>query len=836
MAARRRGRAARPDAALFVDLGFVIALVAVGAFAAWPIYQTWYLLITVSGAVVIAASVVLLGRLRQSSWLTIAVAAAFGYLVFGVPLAIPSAFASRTDFLQGYRQLLAATVGDWKKLITVDAPVGHFETLLVPLLITMLVCTTIAFSIVFGRARSYGALVPVMLLPTAFAIAFGTTANGPGVSIWGFHIAALLHTVVGVLALGIAGGFLVWRGQHARTVALRQAAAASGIRRQSGGAAGNVRRFAMAVAVAVVGLAVAVPLSSNALEPSQRHVLRSAVDPTAQLSRYTSPLTTYRAAFSAANGDPYNSTVLRYSGDASQLGRLRVATMSFYNGQQYTVLPNDSDRSSAFAHIPQLTSTTREGGLDKLDVTIGPAFDAALGSGVWLPTVDGLKAIGFTGKDVNALTDGFYYNTTLQAGAELGTLAPGDSYTLLARKPAAAPQLSTLTPPQGALPATDNIPDSLTQWVQAQGLGTGGTALAGLIERLRARGFLSHALENPGKGTAAAPTWLAAPRQHGVFEQSLAGESMDRIGDLFSDLTRQQQQVGANAPAAELVAGVGDDEQFAVASALIAESLGFPARVVLGFDLSSGETDSDAIPACTAGVCKGQNLTAWVEVQGSDGSWVPFDTTPQSKLPVAKQKITTNVPKLPTQVQQHVATVQPPPEANPTGSNRQNNEHEPAAPAAAAVWLPVLQIGGTIVLALLILIAPLVALMIVKAARRRERRAAASAAARIASGWDELVDSAVDLGLPAPGVRTRAETAAVYAAASRAVDSGSLRTLAHGADEAVFGAFDPTPDEAERFWAQLDEQRGRLASAFPRWKRLLALISLRSFRNGGGDE
>lgn len=836
MAARRRGTGTRLDTALFVDLGFVLALAAVGAYAAWPLYQTWYLAITVVGAVVIAAGVVLLGLLRRWSWGLIALCTAGAYLAFGVPLAIPSAFVSRADLVLGYRDLVIATFADWKKLVTVDAPVGHFQTLLVPLLITMLVSTTVAFSIVFSRSRSYGALVPVMLIPTAFAIVFGTTSNGHALPVGDFQVAAPTHTIVGVLALGAAGGFLVWRGQHARTMALREAAAASGIRRPAGASAGSARRIAGAVAVALVGLAVAVPLSSTALEPSQRTVLRSAVDPSAQLSQYTSPLTTYRAAFSA-DPDTYNAPVLSYSGDAQQLGRLRIATMSFYNGQQYTVLPSDSDRSSAFRHLPQLTSSSHGSGLASLDVTIGSGFDAALGSGVWLPTVDGVTAVGFGGGDVNALTDGFYYNPTLQAGAELHKLAPGDSYTLLAKPQAAAAQLGTLAPPQGAVPTTADIPDSLTQWVQAQNLGTGGQALAGLIQRLRERGFLSHSLVSPGTGTASDPTWLADTG--GRFQQSLAGESMDRIGALFSDLLRQQQQVGADAPTSALVAGVGDDEQFAVASALIAESLGFPARVVLGFTLAGSDTDAAAIPACDGGVCRGKNLTAWVEVQGSDQKWVPFITTPQSKLPLAEHPVVTSVPKVPTQVQQHVATVQPPPEANPTGGNRQNNEHTPKETAGPAVWLPALRIGGTIVLVLLILAAPLVSLMVVKAARRRERRAAPSSAGRIAAGWDELVDTAVDLGLPAPGVRTRVEAASLYSAASRASDSTTLRTLAHGADDAVFGAFDPTPDEAERFWAQLDEQRSRLAAAFPRWKRLLALVSLRSFRTGfrtGGGE
>jgi hypothetical protein len=830
--AHRRGTAGRVDPALLVDVGFVLALVIVGAAAAWPIYRTWYLLITVGGAVAIAAGVALIGRLRRLSGLGVVAATAAAYLVLGVPLAIPRAFTSRGDFAAAYPDLIVATVTDWKKLITVATPVGHFQTLLVPLLVTMLVCTTAAFAIAVGRSRGYGALVPIMLVPTGFAIAFGTTSNGADLSVAGIRIAAAAHTLIGVLALGLAGGFLVWRAQHARTVALRELAAASGVRRP-GRTVGSGRRIAAALAVALVGLAVAVPVSSNALEPTARHVLRSAVDPGAQLRSYTSPLTTYRGAFAAQPKDVYNAPVLDYSGDTARLGRLRVATMSYYDGQQYTVLPNDSDRSSAFAHIPQLTGSTRAAGLARLDLTVAGGFRAALGSGVWLPTVDGLTSIGFQGSDLNELTDGFYYNQSLQAGAELHELAPGDRYTLLAQPAPPAAPLGELTPPQGAVPATTHIPDSLTQWVQAQGLGSDGPALAELIRRLRARGFLSHGLVDPGPGTAKAPTWLESTG--GKFQQSLAGESMDRIGALFTSLLRQQELMGPDAPAASLVAGVGDDEQFAVASALIAESLGFPARVVLGFTLPGGQADASAIPACDAGVCRGKNLTAWVEVQGADGAWVPFDTTPQSKLPLAERPVTTNVPKLPTQVQPHVATVQPPPEANPTGGNRQSNDVPSHDRAGHASWLPALRIGGTVLLVLLILLAPFASIAVVKLARRRERRRAQGAASRIASGWDELVDAAVDLGLPAPGARTRAEAAAIYAAASRAADTERLRTLAHGADEAVFGAFDPTPDEAERFWAELDAQRSGLAAGFPRWKRLLALISLRSFRSGGGD-
>ncbi|MCL2515083.1 MAG: transglutaminase-like domain-containing protein [Microbacteriaceae bacterium] len=832
----RRRPALALDAALVVDGGFVLALAAVATFAAWPIYETSYMFVTVGGAVLLGGGIALAGRLRRWSWLATAGAVLAAYLVLGVPLAVPRAFASRADFVLSYRDLLAATVGSWRKLITVQAPVGSFQTLLVPLYITMLVCTAAAFALVFHRARGYGALVPIMLTPVAFAVAFGTSRDGHWV-VAGLEIPGAVHMLVGILALGLAGGFLVWRAQHARSVAVAAATRASGIRRAGGTVAGTVRRLVGAVAVVIVGFAVAVPLSSTALAPTSRHVLSDAVDPTPVLRRYVSPLISYRKAFDAGT---YGATLLSYRGDADAVGRLRLATLSFYDGQQFTVLSSDADVDDSFRHIPEIVGAGRQAaGLARLDVTMGDL--ARLGTpDVWLPTAADLRAIAFEGADANALTDGFYFNEALQSGAELKDPKPGDVYSMLVAPAKSTPELGSVQPVGGTVLPTNDIPASLTAWVQQQNAGSGGAGLQTLIDRLRARGYLSHALDQPTAATGGTATWLSdVARASGrtetaAFQSSLAGESMDRIGAMFTALDNQQKAAGAGADDAKLVAAVGDDEQFAVASALIAESLGFPARVVLGFALDGSLTDGSPIPACSNGVCQGKNLTAWVEVQASDGSWVPITTTPQDRNPIARTDTPQSQPRIVTPVQPRGATVQPPPEANPSGGDNPTSGHAPKGQQGVAAWMPELRLGGQIATVLLVLLAPLLAVAIVKAARRRERRTLTGAAARVAAGWDELVDTAVDLGLPAPGVRTRVEAAAVYAAAARTADPQRMRTLASGADEAVFGAFDPTPDEAEQYWAGLDEQRSRLAAGFPRWKRLRAMISLRSFGTRGG--
>ena len=77
------------------------------------------------------------------------------------------------------------------------------------------------------------------------------------------------------------------------------------------------------------------------------------------------------------------------------------------------------------------------------------------------------------------------------------------------------------------------------------------------------------------------------------FKASASGHSLARIDALFARLLERETDPRAEA-SGNYVAAVGDDEQFAVATALVAAELGFPARVVVGARLSAPGASTDA--------------------------------------------------------------------------------------------------------------------------------------------------------------------------------------------------------------------------------------------------
>ncbi|WP_104126807.1 transglutaminase domain-containing protein [Cryobacterium sp. Y57] len=789
---------------------FIVAMMLVAVWAAWPIYQATSYLIMAAGAVLTGVALAWLGERRGWSWFTVLLTVLGAYLVLGVPLAVPTALTGIDGVLGGLLDLVTATVFSWKELVTIQLPVGSYQSLLAPAFLLFLGGTTVALSLAWRGGRFVALAVPLIFGVQLFGLVFGSSAVSVPLTVVGVGVPAPRESLIGLAALLLAFGFLAWRTHLARSAALDLAARTTGVRRTPGGLGGRIRRAILAGGVLVLAIGITLgSLSAVAATPA-REVLRSSIDPAVELREYVSPLSQYRSYFSAEQYDAELFTVTGTAVDDRTTSRVRLAVLSYYDGEVFRVVnpaDGESDQTTAFARVPHARGVSADS-----DTT---RFDIAGYSGVWMPGAGALSSIRFAGDRAADLSDGFFYNANTASGIQLKALTNGDRYTIVSERQADATDLTVLAGPASSSIDDTLIPQSLIDWVDAQAITRDGAGLAELVTRLRERGYLSHALTVP-----VAASWTADLGGY-QFSPSLSGHSVARIDALFTALLDKQNSTTATENS-QLVAGVGDDEQFAVAAALLARHLGFESRVVLGFTLGAAEAaDSDIPGDCLAGVCSGQNLAAWVEVGSGDGTWVTVDATPQFQNPLSPIDDTTRDPQYNTEVIAEGATEQRAPEANPT-SGEDQQEQDPVAGTDLDWLFAALKIGGISLATLLAISTPFLVIVGAKLKRRRDRARATDVSARFAGGWDEYIDAAVDRGLADQGSMTRVETAAHYGS----VEGAQLATLA---DRAVFGEASPRAADSDAFWALVMVERASLAASGTKRQRLRAAISLRSF-------
>lgn len=781
---------------------FLTTAAAIAAVAAWPIYRDVSFLLLVGVAALVAAAIAALAWSRRwGGWLVAALLVA-AFFVLGVPLAVPIRLGSLPEFVRGLGEVATGALLAWKDLVTVELPVGTYRNLLVPALIVFLVgtCAGLLLSWREGRA-AYGA-VPVALGMISFGLFFGRTTVSAPLALGPVTISAPVETAIGIAALLSCLLWLAWRSRDERMRSLRRAAASSGVRVSRRPTAVDQRRKALGagmVAVAVATAAIVVPFAARGAD---RDVLRSSVGPEVAVSAAISPLAEYRALFADERADDVLFTV---SADGALPERVRLATLDSYDGEIYRSGGTGALDQARFVRVPSA-----------LDAGSGRAVAAQITiqelDGIWMPTVGQLASAEFDGPRAASLADRFYYRAPAAAGVQTagGGLTSGDAYRLQAVD-APLPDLASIEAP-GGLGGAVEVPQNLRAWVDEHVSGSGGAALAGLVMLLRERGYLSHALEI-GEPS---PAWMQALPDY-TFQPSASGHSLARVDAMFGRLLEREADPRA-AASENYVAAVGDDEQFAVAVALIAQELGFPSHVVVGARLSSADP---TLPTCEQGACRAQDLAAWTEVQSAAGEWVPIDVTPQfaqsPSLEVTEQRNPENVTEVRPEAVEDV--VPPDPVQEDSGADDRADQ----ADALDLAWLwPILRVGGIALLVLLLIAGPFALIAAAKAARRRTRRTQGPPAAQIAGGWDEYVDAAVDSGRDASPVLTRSELADVFA-------TSSGESLARDADRAVFSGAAVSADDAEAFWRIVDAERAGLARERGVWRGIVATVSLRSF-------
>lgn len=781
---------------------FAAVVVAIAAVAAWPIYRSWELLLLVGASVALAALIAAIAwRRRWSGWITAGVLVAV-FFVVGVPLAVPSRLGGPAELLRGFGELASGALVGWKDLVTVELPVGAYRNLLVPALLLFLVGTCALLLLAWREDRIAFVAVPVALGMVSFGLFFGRTTVSAPLVVGPVTLYAPLETALGAATLLACLLWLAWRTHDERVRALQRAAASSGVRISRRPSRADRRRTALGAGMVAVALVAAVVVVPFAARGAEREVLRTAIGPDIDLSAAVSPLAEYRALFEDGRA---GRTLFTVQSAGTLPARLRLATLDAYDGEVFRSGGEGAVDAGRFVRVPST-----------LDPGAGTPVEAIVTvdglDGIWMPTAGRLSEVEFSGERAATLADRFYYNATAEAGVQTagGGLTTGDAYIARGVEPE-IPALEGIEAP-GGVDSSVAAPDSLRTWVENHVSGTDGAALAGLVELLRARGYLSHGLTLGEE----APEWMAALPDY-TFQPSASGHSLARIETMFTRLLERESDPRAQA-SDNYVAAVGDDEQFAVAVALIARELGFPSRVVLGARL--GEA-GPGLASCDEGVCRAQDLSAWTEVQSSGGAWVPVDVTPQFEQSPSLDVTEQRDPEVVTEVRPDTVEEVIPPDPLQEDSAASDPEAEDAGVDLAWLW-PVLRSTGIGLLILLLALGPILVVVGAKASRRRGRRRSGSPASRIAGGWEEYVDAAVDAGREAPRTHTRRELAQGF-------DSTAGLRLADTADRAVFSSGDETDADAEEFWRSVDEERRLLSRERGFWRRLVVAVSLRSF-------
>ncbi|MET0811428.1 MAG: transglutaminaseTgpA domain-containing protein [Microbacterium sp.] len=742
-----------------LDLSATALLVAVALVGFWPTFGGPSFLPAAIGGILIGLAIAAVAAWRRWGILSVAGLVIAAYFVFGGALALPqTAILGVIPSLETLQALALGTVTSWKQMLTTVAPVAAADGHLVVPFLLALVVTTLTASLALRLSHVAWALIPSGAL-LMLVIALGTPE--PAFPI----VQGLVFAVVSVAWLALRQ---IWAPQNAAvSVGEVDPARASHMR---------MRRLVAGAAVLAVAGVAGVATSAIAAPAQPRQVFRDAIIPPFDVRDYPSPLQSFRKNVR----DLVDDTLFTVQG-LPDGARIRTAVMDEYDGMVYNVTDGGPASSSAFAPLRSDISPDAEG----VPVTLKIAVDEY--AQVWVPTAGELSAIRFDGDRAEELRRGTYVNPATGTAVATPKLRAGDEYSVDAVIPEMPDdvQLADVEFGKVAAPKQSNVPEELTS-LAAETVANAESP----IEQVRAlESFLT---------------------EGGFFSHGLEGEVLSRAGHTSERMTT-------------LFGGdqmIGDDEQYAVAMALLAGELGIPVRVVLGY-YPDEEDEAGAVFTAT-----GDDVHAWVEVNFEGFGWLAFDPTPPEDQVPNDQNTKPRVDPKP-QVLQPPPPPQEPVDLPPTLPDDRESEEETLN--LAGIIGAILLIGGITLGILALLMAPFIVIGAWKAARRRSRRTAERTSDRISGGWDELTDRAVDYGARLTPGATRPEEAASVVAT---LDVPRVSVLAERADVDVFGPGDPSAEDVDAFWHEVDAIVGGLGKDAGFWRRTRARLSLRSLLGG----
>ena len=763
----------------------LLLIVGIAGFSAFSLYQSPRVFVIAAVVAAVTWLFVSFAQKRVRAHVAFLIFTVTFYVVL-VPLAAPQLLRRALgDPLHVITAILAAPVTGWKQLLTSDLPAGSYYAALVPYTI-VLVAAALGYALNFGSKRIKAAIF-WLWLPLLFSALFGSGRSpvNPANHDSTFTINHAHSTILWLVGASVTVAWCWLFDSQVRLRALARGRKITGAARLCGSTAVS---FVLIAALSAAGtIAVTAQLPER-----QRYSLRDSVERPVTIAGHDNLLVGYRKTKNNSFLEKPIFSVETLRGVPAE--RVRIAVFDEYTGSEFRVSQKTAFNRVTGGFLQKLTADS------EMRITIKSDY-----LGVWLPHSGELTAAPKFYSGHNHTLE-----TTLYRAPDLGAvlaidasgadpefrgLRAGDNYVFKA---------SIVDPPKLAEGSrgldfkTDDYPE-MQRWIKSQQVTADIPGLETLFDRLRARGYLSHALTLESDNSL----WLN--KISGLeFTAAPGGHSRSRIEKLFSQLNdKQQQAAGLSATSidnAQLVAAIGDDEQFAVAAALLARALGYNSRVVVGARLAQNEP---GVPACAGGVCLGENIAVWVEVQDAAGNWAIHDVSPQTLNRPLQARTGVRLPEFNT-VPQPQELQQAQPELNPGSKGAKDNQKDAengvARAAVMTFFKSVLHYTGL----LLALLAVALAIPAIKFLRLRYRASyRGSNRLRALYAWQELLDRAQDAG-----VIDSAQRIMPRALVAKRIGSAGAKIVAENANAAAFAPLSRyqaefTAECADKAWQAL---------------------------------
>jgi hypothetical protein len=762
----------RPTRSDWIDLGFAVALCSLAIIGFRTSFSGHEELTVGIPAVLVGAGVgYVIAKLRQPLVVSAALGIAAFFLFGGIALH-DDALLWILPTPAVFTELVDGLVHGWARLLTTLPPAGQAGNLLAMPYMCGFVGASLCVILALRTSRWPWCIVPpVGVLVTT--VLFGVDEP-----------AALV--LQGAVFGGVAIAWASMREQRRRGV-------------DDHATIGHRLARAGLILVAVVLGAVLIGPKLPLADAHDRYVLRDTVEPPFDPSEYPSPLAGYRN-YKIGEGErdfeKRRDEVLMTVDGLPEGAAIRWAVMDDYDGLAWRVVGAGTDASGRFDHVGDKIENPSDGAAASVTFEIEEPADDAKGvdGSIWVPLVGAPTGVHFAGPRADELTEAFRFNRATDAGAAPIELHAGDRYTVDTVIPPAysADELAGLGIDRDLLTALDEAvvnAEYESKPIASIGLDDKVVYDDAYSQATALRDyFVDNGVYNDG-GPKASESNLIVPPGHG--------------------LSRLVPFIGDNESM------IGNDEQYAAALALLARAHGLPARVVMGWRPETGGrvelTRGDA--------------AAWVEIGLEDVGWVPLVPRPNEDAPPVEE---------PEPQPKEVANQQPPPPTVPPPPNRvadeldpnvgeENEAREPSGGGSSGLLRTVLVGASVAMIPIALLATPLLIVLALKARRRRKRRRAATPAAQVAGGWQEVVDCARDRGLPVPAHATRREI-------GRVIANDMVVDLAARTDSVLFGAADPSGEDADRIWNEADAARAELLENLGRGARVRAALSLTSLR------